>query len=101
MRDEHMDFFFADDSRQNGLREGMGQVVAVGGIFVEDVALRPLAAAMDTIARDAGIPAGTEFKWSPPRGSWIHQNLHGDARRDCYSELLRAARQHGVQGIVV
>jgi Protein of unknown function (DUF3800) len=96
-----MDVFFADDSRQTGVRQGMGQVVAIGGVFVEDPAIRPLAAAIDAIAVEAGIPKGTELKWSPPRGSWIHQKLHGDERQNCYARILTAAQDHRVRSVVV
>ncbi|HUN25020.1 MAG TPA: DUF3800 domain-containing protein [Steroidobacteraceae bacterium] len=96
-----MDVFFADDSSQRGAREGMGQVIAIGGIFVEEAALRPLAAAIDAIAAEAGIPAGTEIKWSPRKDSWIYQKLHGEDRRRCYSRFLEAAIQHRIRALAV
>jgi hypothetical protein len=96
-----MDVFFADDSSQRGRRERMGQVVSIGGVFVEESALRPLASVIDTIAAAAGIPPGTEIKWSPRKDTWIYDNLHGDARRRCYASFLEAAVNHGVRAIVV
>jgi hypothetical protein len=96
-----VDIFFADDSSQRGHREGMGQVIAIGGIFVEAGALRPLSAAIDRIAAEERIPAGTEIKWSPRKDSWIYHNLHGEDRRRCYSRFLEAALHHGVRAISV
>jgi hypothetical protein len=61
-----MEVFFADDSTQRECRrEGMGPVVGVGGILVEESALQPLAAALDEIAVRFGVPKGEELKWSP------------------------------------
>jgi len=96
-----MDLFFADDSKQKGVREGMGVVVALGGIFVEETALRSLSDSIDEIASTHCVPKGEELKWSPRKGTWIHCNLHGDARTDCYRMTLQAAIDHGVRAIVI
>jgi len=95
-----MQVFFADDSTQKGARAGMGSVIGLGGIFVAHNCLRPLAAAVDAIATEVGIPKVEEVKWSPKKGTWIHENLHGDARRDCYARMLQAAAGHNVRAIV-
>lgn len=96
-----MDIFFADDSTQKAAREGMGPVVAVGGVFVTELALRPLSSAIDLIATEYGVPPGEELKWSPKKGTWIHEKLHGDARQECYAKVLKAAAEHEVRGIVI
>ena len=96
-----MDVFFADDSTQKGAREGMGQVIGLGGVFVSDAALRPLAAAIDGIARRFGIPDGEELKWSPRKGTWIYENLHDDRRRHCYAQVLQAAANLNVRAVVI
>lgn len=96
-----MEIFFADDSRQKGQRAGMGSIMAIGGIFVTEDALRPLSAEIDAIAQAAGIPAGTEIKWSPHKTSWIYQKLHGDDRSRCYSRILEAAARFGARAIVI
>jgi hypothetical protein len=79
----------------------MGTVVAIGGIFVEESALRPLSSKIDEIATKFCIPTGEEFKWSPRKGTWIHSNLHDTARTACYMEVLNAAVEHKVRGIVI
>lgn len=96
-----MDVFFADDSIQKGAREGMGSIVAIGGIFVEESALRPLSSTIDEIAIEFGVPKEEEFKWSPRKGTWIHSNLHAETRTACYLKILQAAVDHKVRGIVV
>jgi len=96
-----MDVFFADDSTQKGARDGMGTVVAAGGLFVEESALRPLAQAIDSIATAAGIPPEEELKWSPKKGTWIYDNLHGNAREACYAKVLAAAAEHKARAIVI
>jgi hypothetical protein len=102
-RDERqlMEVFFADDSTQKGAREAMGTVVSVGGVLVDERALRPLAAALDQIAAEYKFPPGEEFKWSPRKGSWIYSNLHAEVRQECYSRALQAAADHGAQAIVI
>lgn len=96
-----MEVFFADDSTQKSVRKGMGTVVALGGVFVDESNLRPLTARLDEIANAAGIPEGEEMKWSPRKGTWIHEKLHGDARTDCYRKVLEAAVEHEARAIVI
>jgi hypothetical protein len=95
-----MEVFFADDSTQNGVRKGMGKVIGVGGILVEEGALRSLSDAVDAIAHGFGVPRGEELKWSPRPGSWIHGNLHGERRTKCYAQVLQAASAHNVRAIM-
>lgn len=96
-----MEIFFADDSGQrNCRREGLGPLISVGGVLVDETQVRPLSAAIDSIAAEYGIPEAEELKWSPQKGSWIHENL-ADRRGDCYRRVLEAARAHGARAIVV
>ncbi len=96
-----MEVFFADDSTQKSIRNGMGTVVAVGGVFIDELHLRPLAARLDEIAKAVGLPHGEEMKWSPRKGSWIYEKLHGDDRTDCYQKVLEAAVEHEARAIVI
>jgi hypothetical protein len=95
-----MDVFFADDSTQNGGRKGMDKVIGLGGILVEERALRGLSDRVDAIVSEFGVPRGEELKWSPRKGSWIHGNLHGERRTECYAQVLQAASAHNVRAIV-
>lgn len=96
-----MEVFFADDSTQKSRREGVGSVIGVGGVLLEENAVRPLAAAVDQIAREFGVPEGDELKWSPKKGSWIHTNLHSEAREECYRRVLNTAAEHNAKAIAV
>jgi hypothetical protein len=97
-----MDVFFLDDSRQrHPSREGMGPLVAVGGIRVSEAFIRPLETALDALCRDTGFPEGQEFKWSPGADLWMRDGLVGDARREFFFAVLGLAAMHGVSAIVV
>ena len=81
----------------------MGKVVAFGGVFVPATSLASLDEAIKRIAQKFGIPDGKdgEIKWSPPRSSWIHKNLHGQERENCYREILQAALDSNCRTLVV
>lgn len=79
----------------------MGKLLAFGGILVEPAKLRQLSKAIDEIASGFGIPPGEEIKWSPRKGSWIHENLKDEARKQCYSAILTTAADAGCKVIVV
>jgi len=95
-----MQFFFADDSAQNGARSGMGKIVAFGGVLTPADQLRTLTQRIDEIASRFGIPAGEEIKWSPKKGGWIYSNLQGENRAKCYKEILNAAQAAGCKAVV-
>ena len=96
-----MHIFFADDSTQIGRRDAMGSVMAFGGILVPCEQIRPLTDTINGIATNYGIPDGTEIKWSPPRTNWIHSNLIGDNRENCYCEIMDATSAHGAKAVIV
>ncbi|MBA8885805.1 DUF3800 domain-containing protein [Dokdonella fugitiva] len=95
-----MQLFFADDSAQSSARKGMGKLVAFGGVLVPADRARALSQQIDSIAAAYSLPPGEEIKWSPRKGSWIHQNLQGEARTACYNAVLVAAAEHGCKAIV-
>lgn len=97
-----MELFFADDSTHKGIRDGMGKIIAFGGVFVSPDALMSLERQITDICQNRyGIPEGEEIKWSPKKKTWIYENLHGQNRTDCYREILQAALDHGVKAIVI
>ncbi|MBI4611599.1 MAG: hypothetical protein HY726_21630 [Candidatus Rokubacteria bacterium] len=79
----------------------MGPLVAIGGLFVPGENLRELEAAIQAVCVEAGFPRDEEFKWSPPRGSWMHQDLVADSRRDFFTQVLSLARDSGCTSAVV
>jgi hypothetical protein len=94
-------FLFLDDSTQQGSREEMGQLVAVGGVMLDEFALRPLTTAVDQLCQAAGVPDGTELKWSPPPENWLHDNLHGEDRTNLFVSCLDTLGALGGRAVVV
>jgi hypothetical protein len=81
----------------------MGPLVGVGGVCIDEDALRPLELALDDLCHRTGFPEGDagEFKWSPKDEHWMKRNLVQDARRDFFFASLALAAEHGVKAIVV
>lgn len=96
-----MKLFFADDSTQKSVRNGMGKLIAFGGVIVDEKRLRSLNTGIDAVAESFGVPEGEEFKWSPKKKSWIYKNLVGVDRKECYSAILETALDHETKAIVI
>ena len=96
-----MEVFFADDSTQKGAREGMGKLIAFGGLFLDESELKAFEDKVDSIASTAGLPDGTEIKWSPGHENWMRDNLHGDDRTKLFCDILSVAGSAGGRAIVV
>jgi hypothetical protein len=96
-----MDLFAIDDSKQSKpSRDGMGPLVAVGGLHVPGDRVRGLELALDDLCKEFAFPQGEEFKWSPPKGAWEHSNLRGADRDQFNLRALGLARDAGATGIV-
>lgn len=99
-----LDLIFADDSAQlNPTRDGMRPLKAIGGIHVAGQQVLPLERELNRICGEWGFPNGKEgeFKWSPGRDRWMHQNLVGQAREKFFYQVLDAAAEAGVRAVVV
>lgn len=97
-----MDFLFADDSRQNKpSRNGMGPLVAVGGVHIDDQNVKPLEMALEQACIQAGFPEGEEFKWSPDRNSWMRQHLHGQQRTEFFIDLISKAKDYDAKVYII
>jgi hypothetical protein len=97
-----MNLWFVDDARQRTpFRQGMGPLVAVGGICVPEVHIKELECQLETICSKVGIVRTQEFKWSPGRELWMHGNLVNQARTAFFIEMFAAAKALGVMGIFV
>jgi len=95
-----VEVLFLDDSVQDGRRGGLGQLVAVGGVFVLEEKLQPLERKVSEICSAYGVPKGCEVKWSPPPANWIHDHLLDARRAACYTDILRAAAENQVRAVV-
>jgi hypothetical protein len=60
-----MYLYLIDDAHQRECpRDGINEIVAVGGIIIRVTAARDLEAAIEAVCRDFGFPRGEVFKWS-------------------------------------
>lgn len=97
-----MDFFFVDDAQQNKpSRQGMGPIIAAGGIHVPDESIQELESKLDALCLGYGFPPNEIFKWSPGKELWMYKNLKGKAREKFFIEVLDLAQNHDTIAVVV
>jgi hypothetical protein len=66
-----MYFAFMDDSarkREDVPRQGLGELHAYGAVIFPQDSLQPYREQLAQLRQELGVPAGTEFKWSPDGG---------------------------------
>jgi len=97
-----VDFLFIDDAYQRSpSRQGMGPLLAIGGLYVPEESVQGLETAIDTLCGNVGFPFGEIFKWSPGRELWMHSNLLDEDRKRFFCGLLEKAQEHGAKAIIV
>jgi hypothetical protein len=98
-----MEFIFADDARQKKpTRDGMGPLVAIGGVHVPADHVGSLERAISALCIEAGFPPREQFKWSPGKKEpFMKGVLVKEARLQFYAKLLSLAEQHGARAFVV
>ncbi|MFF4249064.1 DUF3800 domain-containing protein [Streptomyces sp. NPDC001822] len=96
-----MYFAFMDDSsrkQKDVPRQDLGALHAYGAVIFPQESLQPYREELAQLRQDLGVPAGTEFKWSPDGGP-LHKKwteLHTARVR-----MLEAAASLGVRACVV
>lgn len=90
-----MNILFIDDTEQLNK-----QYVGVGGVILHDDSLNNLYALFQHKKELHGIPAEVEIKWSPPKNSWLGQNLIEEARISAYSDIINLVRSFNGKAIV-
>jgi hypothetical protein len=92
---------FLDDSAQpRPTRDGLGGLVGLGAVVVDEAALDGWAEEFRGLCRRLGLPPGTEVKWSPPRGNWLRD--HGGAiQQELRERMLHLAIDYEIRSIVV
>ena len=89
-----MKFLFADDSRQRTpTRQGLGSLISIGGIIIDYNQIYNLENSINELCRNTGFPLREEFKWSPGRELWMHQNLIGNARKVFFEQIISLISQ--------
>lgn len=97
-----MHVFFADDAKQSQpSRVRMGPLVASGGLFVHGDRLSRMERALNALCVDAGFPPNEEFKWSPRRDMWMHQNLVAERRQVFFSSIIQTCVDHEAKALVI
>lgn len=96
-----MKVMFLDDSKQRDCpRDGVSDLVGVGGVIVPGDQLGNLEAALKQACDDFGFPQDAVFKWSPRRGDWMRENLVGERRTEFFNVALNACADHGCKFVV-
>jgi hypothetical protein len=49
----------------------------------------------------AGFPPNEEFKWSPRRDMWMHQNLIADERQEFFASIVQCCVDHQAKALVI
>ncbi len=97
-----MHVFFADDAKQNQpSRVRMGSLVASGGLFVHGDSLASMERALNALCAETGFPPNEEFKWSPRRDMWMHQNLVAERRQVFFSSIVQICADHQAKALVI
>lgn len=97
-----MKIAFGDDSKQRGLRAGMGQLLALGAVIFPEDKLRPYADAIMSLRNEHGIPAEVEMKWSMPgAGNYFRERGEAGLQDTIRKRMLEIALAHDVVGCVV
>ena len=91
-----MDFIFADDSRQRKpSRDGMGPLLAIGGLHIRGEKVGPLERAIRAHCRSIKFPDDEQFKWSPGKEeAYQRAHLREDKKTNFFVHLLGLAREH-------
>lgn len=96
-----MRLVFIDDSNQkNPLRQGLGDLIALGAVSVPEDSVAAFADDLLEIRKDLGIPEGEEIKWKPPRNSYL-ANVGLEATTALRTRMLEAAIARNIRSMVV
>ncbi|MFA5375532.1 MAG: DUF3800 domain-containing protein [Dehalococcoidia bacterium] len=97
-----IDFFFVDDAKQyKPTRDGMGPLVAVGGILVPGDSVWQVETDINKLCCDTGFPVDEPFKWSPGTDLWMRANLYGKKRREFFLKIIEILDSYDTTAIVV
>ncbi|MEU4970056.1 DUF3800 domain-containing protein [Streptomyces smyrnaeus] len=96
-----MQLIFIDDSGQpRPRREHLGELVSVGAVMFPEHQVSVYSRAVDQLRGEVGMPEGEEFKWKPPKGSWL-DSAGGEVVKAAHRRMLEIAGQCGVRTAVV
>ena len=102
-----MEIYFIDDSKQSTpSRNGMGPLVAIGGLAIQGDWVGDVEKAIEQLCHDYNFPSTNSpqknaFKWSPGRDYWMHDNLKGRKRRKFFTSLMTLLANSDAKAMVV
>lgn len=79
----------------------MGELVGVGGIYIPSENIMSLERSLNGLCRKVGFPVGDEFKWSPDRKGWMHNQLKGKERETFICDVFRFCWESRVTAVVI
>lgn len=96
-------FAFGDDSKQSGLRSGMGQLLGLGAVIFPEDQLRSFSQAIRDLRDEHGIPHDVEFKWAMPHGmaNYFRQRDEPGLQDTIRASMIRLAAEHQATACVV
>lgn len=87
---------FVDDTKQKGLRQGMGHLLALGAVAFEERQVAPYAARVRAIYSEHDVPEHSEFdtelKWSCRKDSWFKRAPGSESLTLLREQCLEAAQ---------
>ncbi|QEO15844.1 DUF3800 domain-containing protein [Agromyces intestinalis] len=92
---------FGDDTKQAGLRTGMGKLLGLGAVIFPESQLRPFSSSMKALRTEHGIPANVEFKWSMPTPNYFKQRNEAGLQDLVRRRMIELAIQHEASAVVV
>ncbi|MBO9058843.1 DUF3800 domain-containing protein [Curtobacterium flaccumfaciens pv. flaccumfaciens] len=99
-----MHFAFVDDSKQKGLRSGMGDLLSLGAVIFAEDQLRPFSESMHAMRDEFGIPRDVELKWAMPHGkdnNYFRKRGETGLQDKVRSRMLELAAKHEARAVVV
>lgn len=91
---------FVDDSKTGSRRKHLGELVAVGAVFVPEESLTPYSEDLAMLREQLGIPKDEELKWKPAKCSFLGR-ASGELVTALRRSMLQAAAQRGIKSCVV
>lgn len=96
-----MRLVFIDDSEQSDPpRRGLGPLVAIGAVIIEESQLARFSEQLRGIRSRLGVPDSEELKWKPPKGSYL-STAGGQVVTDLRRSMLASAIDCGIRSAVV
>jgi hypothetical protein len=92
---------FVDDTKQKGLRKGMGQLLALAAVAFPEEVVAAYAERVGAIYDAHGVPASTELKWSNRKDSWFKGSAGAAVLTPVREQCLDAAAELGARAVAV